>query len=113
MTTCSDDVLGEARLAPVYDLVITSIYLPKDTLALTLNGTTQWPDNKALRRLGETRMTGTPARIRAILEPISDAISQTEIDLHSYIKEHPAFKEAGERMLQKWVKGRQLSLQAG
>jgi serine/threonine-protein kinase HipA len=113
MTTCSDDVLGEARLAPVYDLVITSIYLPKDTLALTLNGTTQWPDNKALRRLGETRMTGTPARIRAILEPISDAISQTEIDLRSYIKEHPAFKEAGERMLQKWVKGRQLSLQAG
>lgn len=32
-----DDVLGEARLAPVYDLVTTSIYLPKDSLALTLN----------------------------------------------------------------------------
>jgi hypothetical protein len=41
-----DDVLGEARLAPVYDLVTTSIYLPKDSLALTLNGTTQWPDSK-------------------------------------------------------------------
>jgi serine/threonine-protein kinase HipA len=108
-----DDVLGEARLAPVYDLVTTSIYLPKDSLALTLNGTTQWPDNKALRRLGETRMTGTPARIRAILERISDALSQTEIDVRSYIKEHPAFKEVGERMLQEWMKGRQLALQAG
>src|ERR1700736_1351600 len=55
-----DDVLGEARLAPVYDLVTTAIYLPKDSLALTLNGTTLWPDNKALRRLGETRINSTP-----------------------------------------------------
>jgi hypothetical protein len=58
-------------------------------------------------------MTGTPARIRAILERVSDALSQTETDLRSYIKEHPYFKEVGERMLQEWVKGRQLSLQAG
>ena len=58
-------------------------------------------------------MTGTPAKIRAILERISDAISQTEIDLRSYINEHPDFKEVGERILQEWVKGRQLSLQAG
>ncbi|MFY9645619.1 MAG: HipA domain-containing protein [Terriglobales bacterium] len=107
-----DDVLGEGRLAPVYDLVTTSIYLPKDSLSLTLNGTTQWPDNKALRRFGETRMTGTPARIRAILERISDALSETEGDVRSYIKEHPGFKEVGERMLQEWAKGRQLSLQA-
>ena len=29
------------------------IYLPKDSLALTLNGTTQWPDSKVLRRLAK------------------------------------------------------------
>ena len=108
-----DDVLGQAGLAPVYDLVTTANYLPKDSLALTLNGTTQWPGNRVLRRLGETRMTGTPAKIREILERVSDALSQTEIDLRSYIKEHPDFKEVGERMLQEWVKGRQLSLQGG
>ena len=53
-----DDVLGEARLAPVFDLVTTAVYLPKDSMALTLNGTRKWPDAKALRRLGETRMQG-------------------------------------------------------
>ncbi|MGO9083645.1 MAG: hypothetical protein ACLQBK_00325 [Candidatus Sulfotelmatobacter sp.] len=58
-------------------------------------------------------MTGTPAKIREILERVSDALSQTEIDLRSYIKEHPDFKEVGEPMLQEWVKGRQLSLQGG
>ena len=106
-----DDVLGQARLAPVYDLVTTAIYLPKDSLALTLNGTTQWPGNEALRRLGETRMSGTPAKVRQILERISDALSQTEIDLRSYTKEHAEFKDVGERMLQEWEKGRH-SLQA-
>jgi serine/threonine-protein kinase HipA len=106
-----DDVLGEARLAPVYDLVTTAVYVPKDALALTLNGTIQWPDSKVLRRLGETRMTGTPAKIREILERVSDALSETEIHLRSYIKEHSDFKEVGERMLQEWAQGRQLSLQ--
>ena len=39
-----DHVLGEARLAPVYDLVTTAVYLPKDSMALTLNGSTRWPE---------------------------------------------------------------------
>ena len=107
-----DDVLGEARLAPVYDLVTTAIYLPKDSLALTLNGTTLWPDNKALRRLGETRINSTPAKIRHIFERVSDALGQTETDLRSHIKQHSEFKEVGERMLQEWKKGREISLQA-
>jgi serine/threonine-protein kinase HipA len=54
-----DDVQGEARLAPVYDLVTTSVYLPRDSMALTLNGTTKWPSANELQRLGETRMGGS------------------------------------------------------
>jgi serine/threonine-protein kinase HipA len=107
-----DDVLGEARLAPVYDLVTMAIYLPKDSLALTLNGTTEWPDSKALRRFGETRMSGTPAKVREIFERISDALSQTATDLRSYATEHPDFAEVGERMLGEWEKGRKLSLES-
>jgi serine/threonine-protein kinase HipA len=107
-----DDVLGEARLAPAYDLVTTSIYLPKDSLALTLNGTTLWPDSKVLRRLGETRMSGTPAKVRQIFERISDALVQTESDIRSHIRDHAEFKEVGERMLLEWKNGRETSLQA-
>src|SRR5437588_9779494 len=69
-----EDVQGEARLAPVYDLVTTSVYLPKDSMALTLNGTTNWASTKESQRLGETRMGGTPARVRQILERIEAAI---------------------------------------
>ena len=100
-----DDVLGEARLAPVYDLVTTSVYLPNDRMALTMNGTTKWPSSKELRRFGETRMGGTPAKVRQILERIDEAMAQTGAEIRSYIKEHSEFKEIGERMLKEWEKG--------
>jgi serine/threonine-protein kinase HipA len=105
-----DDVEGEARLAPVYDLVTTSVYLPKDSLALTLNGTTKWPSAKELQRLGETRMSGSPARVRGILERVADAIATTSTSLRSYINDHQEFEEIGGRMLQQWEQGIATSL---
>jgi serine/threonine-protein kinase HipA len=101
-----DDVLGEARLAPVYDLVTTSIYIAKDRLALTLNGSTQWPTAKELRKLGETRSGGTPAKIRQTLERIDQAVHETANEVRAYIAEHPEFSEIGQRMLREWEGGR-------
>jgi serine/threonine-protein kinase HipA len=105
-----DDVLGEARLAPVYDLVTTSVYLPSDSMALTLNGSTRWPSAKELRKLGETRAGGAPSRIKQILERIDEAMSRTIADLRAHIKDHPEIAEIGERMLQEWDKGAGFSL---
>ena len=105
-----DDVQGEARLAPVYDVVTTSVCLPKDSMALTLNGTTKWASAKELQRLGETRMGGTPARVREILEHITDAIADASQELRTYIKGHQEFEEIGNRMLHEWEQGIALSL---
>jgi len=107
-----DDVLGEARLAPVYDVVTTAVYLPRDSMALTLNGSTKWPTAKELQRLGETRMSGTPARVRQILEQIADAISAVSTEIRTYLKDHPDFVDVGERMLEEWEKGTEHSLRA-
>lgn len=100
-----DDVLGEARLAPVYDLVTTAVYLPKDSMALTLNGTTRWPSTKELQRLGETRAAITPARTRQTLSRIAEAIDNTAKEVRAYMKEHKDFAEIGNRMLQIWEEG--------
>ena len=107
-----DDVQGEARLAPVYDLVTTSVYLPSDSLALTLNGSTRWASAKELQRLGETRLGATPARVRAILARAADAISVTSADLRAYQRQHPEFEDIGTRMLQAWETGIANSLRA-
>ena len=105
-----EDVLGEARLAPVYDLVTTAVYLPRDSMALTLNGSTRWPNAKELQRLGETRSGGTPSQIRDILERIAEAIGSTSDEVRAYMKEHQDFADIGERMLQEWENGAALSL---
>ncbi len=105
-----DDVQGEARLAPVYDLVTTSVYLPNDSMALTLNGTTKWARAKELRRLGETRMGASPARVREIFERIDAAIADTSQELRAYIRDHQAFEEIGNRMLHEWEQGVAVSL---
>jgi len=105
-----DDVLGEARLAPVFDLVTTSVYLAKDSMALTLNGSTQWPTAKELRRLGETRATASPAKVRGILERISEAIHKTVKAVHAHRKGHPEFDEIGQRMVEEWESGIRASL---
>jgi len=105
-----DEVQGEARLAPVYDLVTTSVYLPKDSMALTLNGTTKWASAKELQRLGETRMGATPARVRHILNRIQVAIADTSKELQAYIKAHAEFDEIGNRMLEQWDEGVAFSL---
>ena len=99
-----DDVLGAARLAPVYDLVTTAVYLPQDTMALTLNGSTRWPTLKDLQRLGETRIGATPARVRQILERIADALASTAISVRAYIRHHPEFATIGKQILQEWKK---------
>jgi serine/threonine-protein kinase HipA len=107
-----DDVQGEARLAPAYDLVTTSVYLPKDSLALTLNGSTKWATARELQRLGETRGGGTPSKIRQVLERIAEAIQETTKEVQAYSKEHPEFAGIGQRMLQEWERGVNTSLRA-
>lgn len=107
-----DDVEGEARLAPAYDLVTTSVYLPKDSMALTLNGTTNWPSARELQRLGETRLGRTPARVREILERVADAMTTTWGEIKIYMKGHPEFDDIGKRMIQQWEQGVATSLRA-
>jgi serine/threonine-protein kinase HipA len=107
-----DDVQGEARLAPVYDVVTTSVYLPKDSMALTLKGSTKWASARELQRLGETRLGATPARVRKIFERASDAISAISNEFPTYMKQHPEFYEVGTRMLREWEQGITLSLKA-
>jgi serine/threonine-protein kinase HipA len=100
-----DDVMGEAHLAPVYDLVTTSAYIPQDRMALTLNGTNEWPTAKELIRFGEARSLATRKRLTQILELICDALADTVRDVLTYSKEHNDFGPVVDRMLMQWKIG--------
>lgn len=44
----------DACLSPVYDLVCTTAWLPRDTLALSLEGSKAWPARETLASFGRT-----------------------------------------------------------
>jgi serine/threonine-protein kinase HipA len=101
-----DDVQGAAHLAPAYDLVTTTAYLPKDRMALTLNGSTEWPSVQDLTRFAEGRSLAAPRQIKAVLEQTCDALSQTASQVRAAIKSTRQFREVGERLLSEWEIGR-------
>jgi serine/threonine-protein kinase HipA len=105
-----DDIEGEVALAPVYDIVTTTAYLPVDQMALTLNGTTRWPTTKQLLSFGTTRQIGSPARIKAMLESIAESVYETMTEVKQYIRANPKFNEIGNRMLAHWDEGITTSL---
>jgi serine/threonine-protein kinase HipA len=100
-----DDVEGEAHLTPAYDLVTTSVYLPKDRMALTLNGTNEWPVAKTLIRFAEGWSLAPKRQVLEIFERISDALTQTSKEVRHYSKNHPEFRDIGKRMLEHWETG--------
>lgn len=105
-----DDVLGTPRLAPVYDIVTTTVYLPQDSMALTLGGTTRWPDSKKLAAFGTLRCGLTPKRAKQVFEEIATAVTETAAEIRHYMADHPEFTAIGERMLQEWASGVEQSL---
>ena len=100
-----DDMDATVALAPAYDLVTTTAYIPADSMALTLDGSTHWPDAKRLRAFGETRGIGGPKRVRAILERIADGLADTLVELRAYAKDHTAFTDVASRIEAAWAAG--------
>ncbi len=103
-------VNGGAELAPVYDLVTTAAYLPADAMALTLDGTTRWPDRRRLTHLGQVRAGLANKDIGAILEATADALAETENAMRRYF-EASDFPEIGARIGEAWERGIRETLQ--
>jgi len=98
-----EDVRGKTSLAPVYDLVTTRAYLPRDSMALTLEGTTSWPDRRRLASLGRTRADLTPREIDRVFEATADAMSDTARPMQRYFRDSPY--PIGERIAAAWQEG--------
>jgi serine/threonine-protein kinase HipA len=95
---------GAAKLAPVYDIITTTAYIPQDPMALTLEGSTKWPDRKRLTRLGQTRVDLSPSQIDAALEATGDAMAAIAGDVKRYFADSE-FSHVGDRMLAAWETG--------
>ena len=93
------------RLAPVYDIVTTTAYIPKDVPALSLAGTKKWWPKKMLEKFAVVHLGLPVGKIGEILEQVSEAVIDTRRDLEEYIVDHPEFHDIGTRMVDIWDEG--------
>lgn len=104
------DIDGVIKNAPVYDVVTTWAYVPNDPMALTLDGSTRWPDRKSLVDLGQTRAELSRKKVEEHVEETADAVSSIVPELRRYFTAKEG--EVGTRMLGAWEIGIKDSLGA-
>jgi serine/threonine-protein kinase HipA len=93
------------RLAPVYDVVTTVAYIPKDVPALALAGTKKWWTRKILEQFAVSHLALPIGKIGHIIDAASEAVVGTRKTLSEYTDYHPEFREIGIRMLSAWETG--------
>lgn len=92
-------------LAPVYDVVTTTAYLPKDLPALALAGTKKWWPRRMLEQFAVAHLSLTPGKTAQIMEQTAQAVAETARLLSVYLQEHPEYREIGEKQLAAWHEG--------
>jgi len=100
-----DQVSGIARLADVYDVVTTTVYLPKDTMALTLDGRPFWPSFNQLMKLGTTRCGLSITAAKAALERVAGGVTDALAEMRRYAHANPDFAEIAGSMEAQWMSG--------
>jgi serine/threonine-protein kinase HipA len=92
-------------LAPVYDMVTTAAYIPRDVPALSLAGAKKWWPRKILEKFAVTRLALPVGKIGQIFEELAEGVNDTRGIMTAYMEEHPEFREVGNRMLRIWGEG--------
>jgi serine/threonine-protein kinase HipA len=100
------------RLAPFFDLVTTTPYLPHDLLALQLNGTKRWPGKKTLVTFGQNFCDLSGKEADEITRKTQDAVTQTKGTIKNAVCQTPDKTTAAtlKTILTEWENGL-LSLQ--
>ncbi|MDE2050503.1 MAG: HipA domain-containing protein, partial [Gammaproteobacteria bacterium] len=95
----------EIRLAPAFDIVSTTPYLPRDTLALTLGGTKRFPSRDALLRLmRNVTSKSLPATVE-LLDRVAHGVSVAMADARLYGKRHASARNFADRLIEVMTRG--------
>lgn len=108
-----DDISGTPQLADIYDIVTTTVYLPKDAMALTLDGTTRWPNVKQLTKLGTMRCGLTPRQVKETLDRVAGGIADALAEMKRYAADNLSFAKIAAGMEAQWTIGMRQSLGIG
>lgn len=100
-----DDASGDVTLAPAFDIITTTPYIPQDSMALTLDGTKRWPDAKRLERFGVQRCRLGPSTAKTIIAEVAEAVANTSRDLSAMGDLDINAGDIPSRMRSAWAEG--------
>lgn len=89
----------ERRLAPIFDLVSTAPYLPKDTMALSLTGSKRWPKPRVLTTFGVNHCQLSQSQIAQAALEVETGLTANIPLLNTLAEKHKNFQTVAEKML--------------
>lgn len=84
------------RLAPVYDMLSTVPYMPKDILALELGESKNYPTRKQLVKFARQSCGLSSQNTETILANVAAGVEKALIEMQVYTKHHPEFQSHAE-----------------
>ena len=101
---------ADIRLAPAFDLITTTAYLPRDHMALMLAGSKNWPKHTLLYNFGRINCGLSESQVTQLMEQVADGISTAAKELRDHMRNADSFAAIGDRMLKAWERGTKRSL---
>jgi serine/threonine-protein kinase HipA len=86
------------RLAPAYDILSTTPYRPRDSLALSLGESKAFPERAVLVKFGRTACGLPPRLVHELLGRVSRGVRGAIEEMRQYAKEHPDFEKAAKHL---------------
>jgi serine/threonine-protein kinase HipA len=100
-----DEPEGVVSLAPIYDVVCTTLYNPRDVFALTLDDSKELPDRRRILAFGR-RACGLSARDCVdILGRVVGGVTKTIPRIRALATKQPGFERAAKRLVAVFERG--------
>jgi len=100
-----DEDYTDAKIAPIYDVVCTTVYIREDLPALDMSGGKVWWKKKTYLGFGRQTCKLTSAEIEKIFDVCAEATRSAARAMLSYTAKHPDIKLFAYRLLDEWDKG--------
>lgn len=98
-------VLRQGQLAPTFDQITTTAYLPHDSMALLLRGSKRWPTRVELKSFATKACGLTPHEAVVILDEVEHGLVMARGSLKDRVAAGGIFAEVGGKMLAAWSEG--------
>ncbi|RLA82906.1 MAG: hypothetical protein DRG78_05845, partial [Epsilonproteobacteria bacterium] len=95
----------DATMAPIFDVVCTTVYIKEDIPALKMSDGKLWFKEKTYRGFAKNTCGMKMSEIDETIQRCKDAVVKTFKALDTYVKENREVESFAERLKEEWNKG--------